>query len=360
VLAQEETDLTHRLEARLTPFLDHLVTLQRVPGLAVGVVEGDRLVYARGFGVRSLAGADPVTPETFFHLASVTKPFVGTALVQLADAGKLDLDAPVTATLPHFAIDDERASAITARQMLAHISGMPDTDDYGWDKPQYDDGALERYVRSLGELRLLSDPGTRYAYSNIAYEVLGDMVAKASGVSFEEYVARDILRPLGMTHSSLLVREIDPAMLADGHVLDERGEIVVSAVFPYNREHAPSSTMYSNVRELACWAAANLAGGELAGSRIVDATSHAAMLQALTVAHSEYHSSVGISWFQWPYRGRRVVAHSGGDTGFSSMFVFVPQAGIAAFAMANTDRGLVPELATDSALEIALAASAER
>jgi len=91
--------------------------------------------------------------------------------------------------------------------MVTHTSGMPDVEDYEWDKPQYDDGALERYVRGLANQKLVFAPGERVQYSNMAFEILGDVVAKASGESFDDYVQRHILAPLQMTpagcHSGL-------------------------------------------------------------------------------------------------------------------------------------------------------------
>src|SRR5688572_8259458 len=159
MLDQTTTALTERLDTRLTPFLEQMVVLQRVPGMAVGVVEDDQLVYARCFGTTNLDTGQPVTPQTLFHMASITKTFVGTAIMQFVEAGELDLDAPITTYLPYFQLNDARIDGVTTRRMLAHTSGMPDTDYYGWDKPEYDDEALERYVRSLAELSLESDPG---------------------------------------------------------------------------------------------------------------------------------------------------------------------------------------------------------
>jgi CubicO group peptidase (beta-lactamase class C family) len=106
-------------------------------------------------------------------MASITKPFVGTAIMQLVERGIVDLDAPVVQYLRYFQLADDRYNQITVRQMVTHASGMPDVEDYEWDKPQYDDGALERYVRSLTNQKLLFAPGERVQYSNMAYEVLG-------------------------------------------------------------------------------------------------------------------------------------------------------------------------------------------
>ena len=138
------------------------------PGMAVAIVHEGREVYAEAFGVRNIETGEALTTNLLFHWASVTKPFVATALVQLAEAGKVDLEAPVTEFLPYFALDDDRYREITIRQLLTHTSGMPDVDNYEWDKPHYDEGAAERYVRSLADENLIAAPGERMKYSNMA------------------------------------------------------------------------------------------------------------------------------------------------------------------------------------------------
>jgi CubicO group peptidase (beta-lactamase class C family) len=348
--------LADALDRRLTPFIEQMVALMRIPGMAVGVVADGAIVYGRGFGVMSLDDPRPVTTETLFHMASVTKPFVATAIMQLVEEEVVALDDTVVQHLPYFAMADARSGEITIRQMLSHTAGMPDEEDYGWDRPEYDDGALERYVRSVAERELIDAPGARFEYSNIAFEVLGDLVAKLRGTTFEAVIAERILQPLGMHQSTLLVREADPRLLCRGHVVDERGEVQVSEVFPYNRAHGPSSTLYSNVADMCRWALANLNGGELDGARIVSRESLDAMWQPGPRLDPESHSRVGLSWFIDAYRGRTRVRHDGEDTGFLSQVMLVPEAGLGAVAMANGDFVIEPQwYATMAALEIALA-----
>ncbi|MDQ3549081.1 MAG: beta-lactamase family protein [Chloroflexota bacterium] len=329
--------LSSELERRLTPFVEQMMALTRIPGMAVGVVSGGETIYARGFGVASLDDQRPVTARTLFHMASVTKPFVATAVMQLVEEELVALDDPVVRHLPYFAMADERAGRITIRQMLSHTGGMPDEEDYGWERPEYDDGALERYVRGLAQRELVGEPGERFAYSNIAYEVLGDLIAKVRGVSFEACVDERILRPIGMTDSTLLVQEADAALLSRGHVVDVDGEARVSAVFPYHRAHAPSSTLYSNVPDMCRWALANLNGGALDGARILSRASLDAMWQPGASIDPERHERIGLSWFAGAYRGWKTIGHDGEDTGFQSQLFLVPEAGLAAVAMANAD-----------------------
>src|SRR5687768_2904229 len=264
----------------------------------------------------------PVTPKTLFHMASITKPFVATSIMQLVEQGKVDLDAPVVRYLPYFRIDDPRYRAITVRQMVTHTSGMPDVENYEWDKPQYDDGALERYVRSLGAQKLRWEPGTKYAYSNMAFEVLGDLVAKVSGVSFDDYVEENILKPLGMVSSSLLLKKVDPTLLAAGHRVGRDGSLAVVAHYPYNRAHTPSSNLHSNVEDMARWMSANLNRGEIGGHRILKEATYDVMWKPAAKVGNTL--DVGISWFLTTIEGEQTVGHSGGDDGFRSNLILVP------------------------------------
>ena len=267
-------EVADRMAATFEPMARRAVAEHGLPGLVVGVVAEGRLAWSGAWGVRRIGGADPLTPRSLFHMASVTKPFVGTAVMQLVEQGKVDLDAPVVRYLPYFQLADTRASAITVRQMLSHTSGMPDVKDYEWEKAVADEGALERYVRGLGNEQLIAAPGERFRYSNMAYEVLGHLVAKVSGETFEAYVKAHILAPLGMKDSTIFRPEADPALTTTPHVLDGQLEMVASAVYPYNRMHGPSSTLHSNVPDMARFALANLRRGELDGRRILRTESY--------------------------------------------------------------------------------------
>ncbi len=323
-----------RLESRLEPIIQKTMSENHIPGLAIGVVKNGRLIYAKGFGVARLGESRTITPASLFHMASVTKLFVATAIMQLVEQGKVELDAPVVKYLPYFKLNDDRSARITIRQMLNHTSAIPDVTDYNWEKPEYDDAALERYVRSLSRLSLVGPPGEKFRYSNNEYEVLGDVIAKVSGISFEEYVRRNILAPLGMTHSTLLVRQADPQQLTAPHVL-QSDSVIVSKVFPYNRAHAPSSTLYSSIEDMSRWAIANLNRGELDGKRILKASTYDELWKPSVAVGGMRPSHVGIGWFIQNVQGHRIVAHSGGDVGFTSFLVLAPDDGVAVVGMSN-------------------------
>ena len=195
----------------------------------------------------TLGGTDrPVTSDMLFDMASVTKPFVATAIMQLVERGKIDLDAPVTKYLRYFRLADPRYTSITIRQMVTHTSGMPDlTDAELSNMPKDDDdGALERSVRSLKGKKLLWAPGAHFAYSNFAFDVLGDVIAKVSGMTFEDYVEQKILKPVGMVSSTPLLKDADANKLASGYTKKKSTDAVaaelVAVPYPYSRSYGPS------------------------------------------------------------------------------------------------------------------------
>jgi len=322
------------LETRLDDFLSRTIEAHHIPGLAVAVTREREIVYLRAFGTRNLATGEPLSTDSLFHMASVSKPFVATAIVQLVESGEIDLDAPVTQYLPYFQLADERYKEITIRQMLQHTSGMPDVEDYEWDRPQLDEGAAERYVRSLSGEALIGPPGAQWRYSNMAFDTLGDVIAKVSGQSFEEYEKTHILDPLGMKESTFSYPDTRAELRTTGHVWDLSPK--VSAVYPYNRRHAPSSTLNSSVVEMTRWAWANLNHGELDGARILEKKSYE-MMWGPSAKVSET-VDVGLSWFLEERDGTRVVSHSGGDTGYSSYCALLLDEDVAVILASNYDR----------------------
>ena len=324
VMAQTTDRLVH-------DYLEGQVREQGIPGLTAAVVQADEVVYAGAFGERRLGGGEALTPDHIFHFASVSKPFVATAIVQLVERGQIGLDDLVTEHLPYFELNDRRYRQITIRQMLDHTSGMPDVEDYEWDRPQYDAGAAERYVRSIRSEGMLWAPGQGFRYSNMAFDALGDVIAKVSGVTFEEYIRTNILEPLGMDHSSFIHSDIEERLRTTGHVGDPPR---ASAVYPYNRRHAPSSTLNSSVREMTRWMLANLNRGEVSGVRILEEASYG-YLWTPSVETGRNRDAVGLSWFIGEHRDRRTVFHGGADTGFRSYVLLLPADGIGIVLASN-------------------------
>ena len=319
------------LGSRIDAYLGAQVEANGIPGLTAAVVRDGTVLYEGAFGVRRLGGDTELTPDHVFHFASVSKPFVATAIVQLAEQGKLELEDRVTEHLPYFRLADDRYRSITIRQMLNHTSGMVDVLDYEWGAPQYDDGAAERFVREMATDGMLWAPGGGWRYSNKAFDSLGDLIAKVSGLTFEEYVQKYILDPVGMQESSFIYPEIDEDRRTSGHVGTPPR---VSDVYPYNRRHAPSSTLNSSVSQMVNWMLVNLGRGELNGQRILPRESYDLLWGPSTDTTAD-GVRVGLSWFLSDYEGHSVVSHGGSDTGFRSFILLMPDDGIGVVIASN-------------------------
>ena len=204
-------------------------------------------------------------------------------------------------------------------------------EDYEWDKPQNDDGAPERFVRSLQNDKMLFKPGTDWSYSNTAYEILGVLITTVSGTPFESYVKENILEPLGMTNSSFIYTEIHDSLRVSGHLW--AGKPLVSKIYPYNKIHAPSSTLNSNVLEMTHYALANLHRGKYEDVQILSDSSY--NLLWTNSVNLKDKPAVGVSWFLNEHRGIKTMSHSGGDTGFRSFLLLVPEKNISVMVACN-------------------------
>jgi len=226
---------------------------------------------------------------------------------------------------------------------------MPDVEDYEWDNPVYDDKALERYVRSLSLKKMLSTPGEKFAYSNMAFECLGDVIAKVSEMSFADYEKKYLLNPSGMKESTFLKPEYLPENWASPHL--RIVETFVWDGYPYNRMHGPSSTLHSNVLDMCNWAITNLSRGSFKGQQILNSTSYDILWKPW--AEIGEGQQVALSWFLGEYRGEKTIQHGGGDTGFSTYLIMLPEKLAAVVILCNYNPGPVKKIA-HSALDIIL------
>ena len=354
------------VEKHLWPLVEAFMGSRDVAGLAVAVVQ-DGEVVSRGFGVRDVGTGERVTPETMFHLASVSKPFVATAVVSLAtahDASEpaLDLDAPIVAWVPEFTLADGRADEVTARGLLSHTSGLPDVAEFGWHDPQLGDDALSDFARSLSTRRLQFAPGSECSYSNAGFELLGLLLSRVTGTTFEAAIRQQVLLPLGMRNSTFRRAEVPAHLGAAPHVgMPPR---VPGDAYPYTRRHAPSSTLHSNLVEMSRWLAAHLQpydwpaqgpGDSLV--RLDPALLDLMWRPVIPLGEPPWEIDMALGWCLGSYRGRRTVGHSGGDPGFGSMLVLVPESRTGVVVLANSNTVPTSTIAA-AALDVALAGSA--
>ncbi|HEX2252696.1 MAG TPA: serine hydrolase domain-containing protein [Thermoanaerobaculia bacterium] len=314
----------------------------RQPGVAIGLVVGPDLVWARGFGVADLATGRPATPDTVFGLGSITKTFTATALLQLRDAGRLRLDDPVARHLPWFQVQapapDEEV--ITVRHLLTHTAGLPREAPF----PYWTDRAFpsrDELVRAIREQVAGDVPGTRYRYSNLGIAVAGMVVEAASGMAWGDYVRRHVLAPLGMESTFVDFASVPPERFATGY-LTRPDEGAPPPVAPATEAAAlaPAASMASTVRDLARYLSAHAAGSTApgAGAPLLRATTRREMQRVHWLSES-WSSGRGLGWSVWRQSDRTLVGHGGWVAGHRAQIAFEPKTGIGVVVLTNSDEG---------------------
>jgi CubicO group peptidase (beta-lactamase class C family) len=325
---------------QLDLYIQSFSTAFQIPGLAIAIIDSNKIFYTKALGYKNLDTKEPMTTNAIFHMASVSKPFTATAIMQLVENKRMKLDDPVVRYLPYFKLDDPRYKDITIKQMLMHTSGIPDVRDYEWNKPQFDDGAAERYVRSLVREKMIAGPGEKWQYSNMAFDILADVIAKVSGMTFEDYIKDNILNPLDMKESDFLRERIKPELRTTAHVFNLQPQ--VSEVYPYNRRHAPSSCLNANVLEMCNWAIANMNGGILNGTRILSETSYKLLFEPQFKIYE--NRSIGLSWFLDRHREMKTISHGGADLGYRTYIIMLPEKSLAVIVANNFEISPVDDL----------------
>jgi CubicO group peptidase (beta-lactamase class C family) len=301
-------------------FLEKALFYYDLPGLAVSIgIAGE--VYSKVLGYQDALAKKPLEKHHIFHMASVSKLFVGTSILQLWERGLLELDEKLSYYLPWFEMADLRYQRISVRQLLSHTSGMPDVSDYHWESPETDDLALKRYVQS-DEVKcahlLWAPEEAKFCYSNMGYEILGVLISTVSGLSFEDYVQRNIFDLLGMKASTFMTFQRDMSEVCSPHIKTDDNMTVFAPHFPYNRAHAPSSTLTSNLGDLEKWAFANLNQ-----TLLKPTTYHSAWAKQALVPNNGEH--ICLSWFHRKQKEHVLYGHEGNDDGFRSSFWISPE-----------------------------------
>jgi CubicO group peptidase (beta-lactamase class C family) len=198
---------------KLDTFVEEQMRRNRIPGMALAITYEDQILYLQGYG--DAAPNQPVTPQTPFYIGSVSKSFTALAAMQLSEAGRLDLDAPVQDYLPWFRVADEMASsAITVRHLLNQTSGLAVGAQNAGISP---DALMETAARNLKDVRPVQPPGTSFHYYNPNYTVLGLLVETVSGQTYADYLFQHIFTPLDMQNSFTSVDRAKHAGLAQGY-----------------------------------------------------------------------------------------------------------------------------------------------
>ncbi len=330
-------------------YLEQQLKRLNIPGAAVAIVEGDRIVHERGFG-QARPGGTPPTPQTPFFIGSLTKSFTALAVMQLVEAGKITLDAPVQRYLPWFRVADPKASAqMTVRQLLNQTSGLSTAS--GW-APLSDfdssPGAGERQARALATLQLTRPVGSAFEYSNTNYNLLGLIVEAVSGESYAMYVQNHIFSPLDMRHSYTTPSEVQQNFLAVGHrywFSYPVADYTDKQQYPFGS--LPSGGLISSTEDMSHYLIAQLNEGRYRGVQILSPAGIAEMhrptaeYNMMGVSLGQY----GMGWFVDNQGKTRVISHSGIVPDFFSYMAILPGHNKGIVLLLNADHFLMSNLA---------------
>lgn len=312
--------------AEVDKYITGQMKAAQIPGAALAVVQGDQIVYRNGYGTAGPTG-QTVTPQTPFLIASTVKSITALAVMQLVEAGQIDLDAPAQRYLPWFQTAEPSASAqITVRQLLTHTSGIPEAAGNEFSVSTDLSGqALEERVRRLATVRLVSPVGDHFIYSSANYDTLGLIVQTVSGQPFETYLQERIFSPLDMRHTFTSVSEAEQNGLAVGY----RSWAGVPVAFntPHTRAYVPSGwTVSSSAEDLAHLLIAVLNDGRYLNSPALSISPEnlAEMLHPAVRSYSDTTFN-GLGWGVSSMNGVPVIRAEGDMMNYKSRLLIAPE-----------------------------------
>jgi CubicO group peptidase (beta-lactamase class C family) len=317
------------------PGLDAYVTAAlkawNVPGVGLAIVRNDSVIYAKGYGVRDVAKGDRVTEKTVFAIGSSSKAFTAAAIAMLVDDKKVSLDASPATYLPGFQLYDPYASReITVRDLLSHRSGLA-RGELAWYGSGFDRDEIVRRVRYLKPSWSFR---SQFGYQNIMYVAAGQVVARVSGTSWDDFVRERIFAPLGMTSASTSIRALSSVSdLAMPHA--EVNDTLRTVPWRNIDNAGPAGSINGSVVDVAQWVRLQLGRGRYAGKQLISARMvdemhqvHMAIRTDSAARANNPHTHLrayGLGWFLEDYRGRQVVHHGGNVDGFTALVAMMPE-----------------------------------
>lgn len=320
-------------ERLFSAWLEGQIAYKQLPGVVVGVVHDQQLVWAQGFGYADLAAKRPMTPQVKFRMASHSKLFTATAIMQLREQGKVRLDDPVERHLPWFrmAPAGEDDGPITIEQLLSHSSGLQREAGDHWTTWAFPTAAELR--SQMGQRQAALPPMTRWKYSNLAYSVAGLVVEAASGQRYADYVGQRIFGPLGMTGSSV---DADVPGLATGYgrrMPDGTREVIP---FVDARGMGAATGITSTVEDMARFVSAQFRRGPAGGDRILSSASLREMHRVRSLEET-WTTGNGIGFSVSRVGDRTYVGHGGSYPGYTTQTLIQLDGRVGVIVLTNTN-----------------------
>jgi CubicO group peptidase (beta-lactamase class C family) len=334
-------ELSPAKQQEIERLISQEMSKQNIPGLSVAAAAGGELLWSAGYGFSDMENNVPAKASTMFRLGSISKPITAVAALQLSEAGKLDLDASIRRYVPSF---PAKPWTITPRMLLGHLGGIRH-----YDSPE-EINSTRHYTDMVAALKqfqndpLVAEPGTRFHYTTYGYVLLGAAVEAASSQRLMEYLRARVFTPAGIErirqdHSFALI-----ANRARGYVLSPSGQLLNCSLADTSNKIAGGG-MIGAADELVRFALA-LRAGKLLKQSSVDA-----MFTPLKLRDGK-PSLYGLGWNVTTLDGRRLVSHTGGQQGVSTILTMLPREGVAVALMTNLERAALRELAVRIARQL--------
>ena len=328
-------------------YVNNAIKEWQVPGVAIAVIKDDKVVFAKGFGVRDINKNVPVDEQTIFAIGSSSKAFTTASLAILVDENKLKWEDPATKFLPGLQLFDPYASReLTVADLVTHRSGLARGDLLWYASPYDRDEILRRarYLKPSWSFR------SRFGYQNLMYLAAGQVVASVANKSWDDFVRERIFTPLGMKTSSTSIKAFGSDNVASPHAkIDDK----VQAIAWRNIDNiAPAGSINSNVVEMAQWVRMQLGGGVYEGKRLISSAAMKELHTPQTIIRIEglnsslypeaHFLNYGMGWFLSDYRGRKVVEHGGAIDGMRAEVAMMPEEKLGLVVLTNLGGNILP------------------
>ena len=321
----------------------------KVPGAAIAIVKDGKVILSKGYGLRDVKDNLPVTPQTLFPIASITKSFTVATLATLSSEGKLDWDKPVRDYLPDFRLyDDALTARVTPRDLVTHRTGLP-RHDGTWYRSALSREELYARLRYLEPNR---DLRQEFQYNNLMFMTAGYLAGKLARSTWEDSVQKRIFDPLGMKSSGFDLGASIKSSPDVAHAYRKDDKEVVHDVPPYTGDKAlgPAGAIVSNLSDMTQYLLMYLNQGKHDDKQIISVADFRAMTSPQMILHSSDldpeigYSHYGMGLFVTTYRGHKYVEHGGNLDGFSLLISFLPDDHIGCVILLNMEGSSLPEV----------------
>lgn len=347
ISAQARAKVQPLSPAQIDVLVERTLKAFDVPGISVAVVKDGQVVIAKGYGVRSLTNGQKMDARTLVGIASNSKAFTTAALAILVDEGKLKWDDRVTDFIPEFKLYNPYVTEeFTVRDLLTHRSGLGLGAGDLMFFPDGSDFTVRDVIHNLRYLKQASGFRSKFDYDNNLYIVAGEVVKRASGMSWEDFIEQKMLKPLGMTDSAASLKRVKntsnvvtPHVSVDGHLqaIVARPNDVINA----------AGGIYSNVQDMAKWVSMLLSKGKYgtAGQHLFSEAALKEMWAPQTIlpispgAYNSHFGAYGMGWFLNDAMGYKQISHTGGLVGMVTQVTLVPELDLGIVVLTNQEQG---------------------